>query len=59
MNEIKLSLRENNEGSKSLIKNDKIPGVIYGKDSKSEKIIIDSKLINFLAQNKGFFSKII
>ena len=60
MSIIKLSLRtKENNNKKSLINEKKIPGIIYGKNTNSEKISIDLKTINLLSKNKGFFSKII
>lgn len=60
MNNIKLLSRTKQDGStKSLINKDKIPGILYGKNTNDEKITIDLKTISSLSKDKGFFSKII
>ena len=60
MNSIKLLSRTKQDGStKSLISKEKIPGILYGKNTNDEKITIDLKTISSLSKNKGFFSKII
>ena len=57
---IKLSSRKKDSGNpKFLIKNNKIPAVIYGKNTESQPVSIDSKLLKKLLKDRGFYSKIL
>ena len=60
MDAIKFFSRSKNDGStKNLLKNNKVPCVIYGKDSKTESYSIDSKAIGVLIKDASFYSKIL
>ena len=60
MSAIKLSLRKNDEGNtKTLLKNNKIPGIIYGKKSSALPVFVESKEIYSLIKNRGSYSKIL
>ena len=57
---IKLSSRKKDSGNpKFVIKNNKIPAVIYGKNTESQPVSIDSKLLKNLLKDRGFYSKIL
>ena len=44
--------------NKSLLNKGLIPGIVYGKGIKSEKIACNDKILNKLMQGKGFYTKI-
>ena len=57
---IKLSSRaKDREKPNIVIKNNKIPAVIYGKNTKSQPVSIDSKTLKNLIKDRGFYSRIL
>ena len=44
--------------NKSLLNKGLVPGIVYGKGIKSEKIACNDKILNKLMQGKGFYTKI-
>ena len=60
MENYKAVIRSKDSGStKFLLKNGMIPGIIYGKGTKSLKIAFENKVLNKLMYAGGFYSKII
>jgi len=57
---IKLSSRaKDREKPNIVIKNNKIPAVIYGKNTKSQPVSIDSKTLKNLIKDRSFYSRIL
>ena len=60
MENLKVAIRSKESGStKSLLKNDMVPGIIYGKDSNPTKVFFENKVLKKLIDSGGFYSKII
>ena len=60
MENYKVVIRSKDSGStKSLLKKGMIPGILYGKGTKSTKITFENKLLQKLMHSGGFYSKII
>ena len=56
----KLIVRTKENGSnKSLLNKGLIPGIVYGKGTKSAMIACDNQVLNKLMESKGFYTKII
>ena len=60
MESYKVLTRSNNSDSnKSLLKKGLVPGIIYGKGTKSTKIIFENKILQKLMDRGGFYTKIL
>ena len=60
MEEIELQPRLKSDGStNSLLKNNKIPCVVYGKNIKTQSLSVELKEVESLIKSSGFYSKIL
>ena len=60
MEEIELQPRLKSDGSmNSLLKNNKIPCVVYGKNADTQSVVADFKILNSLIKDTSFYSKIL